>query len=131
VPMFEEMLVNSGVMLLKYYLDISQDEQKRRLDDRKSNPLKQWKTSAVDNAAIKHWGAYSSARDNMLARTHTGVAPWYVIRTDDKYAARLNLIRHILTCLDYKGRPSHLTPVDSKVAFVFSQECIQQKLLMQ
>jgi polyphosphate kinase len=131
VPLFEEMLVNSGVVLLKYYLDISQEEQKRRLDDRKSNPLKQWKTSPVDSVAIKHWADYSNARDKMLTRTHTGVAPWYVIRTDDKYSARLNLIRHILTRLDYKGRPNHLTPVDSRVAFAFSQECIVQKLLMQ
>lgn len=131
VPMFEEMLIDSGVKLLKYYLDISKDEQKRRLDNRKSDPLKQWKTSPVDAVALKHWKAYSEARDSMLANTHTELAPWQIISSDDKHTARLNLIRDILMRLDYKGRPRHLVAPDPKVAFSFVPEHLNQNLLMQ
>ena len=71
VPQFEEMLVNSGIRLLKYYLDIDKDEQISRLAERQRDPLKQWKTSPIDAVAVKHWKAYSAARDAMLLRTHT------------------------------------------------------------
>ncbi len=76
VPRFEEMLVNAGIKLLKYYLDIGKGEQTRPLAERKSDPLKQWKSSPVDAVAIKHWKAYSDSRDAMLLRTHTAIAPW-------------------------------------------------------
>jgi polyphosphate kinase 2 len=75
VPKFEEMLVNSGIKLLKYYLDIDKDEQASRLAERHRDPLKQWKTSPIDAVALKHWKAYSVARDAMLLRTHTAIAP--------------------------------------------------------
>jgi polyphosphate kinase 2 len=95
-PGFERMLVRSGIYLLKYYLDISHDEQARRLRARRRDPLKQWKLSPVDEAAQKHWRDYSHARDRMLTRTHSAEAPWVVVRADDKQQARLNVIRDIL-----------------------------------
>jgi polyphosphate kinase 2 len=75
VPKFEEMLVNSGIKLLKYYLDVGKNEQIQRLADRMRDPLKQWKNSPIDAVAVKHWKAYSQARDEMLLRTHTAIAP--------------------------------------------------------
>ena len=124
VPKFEEMLVNSGIKLLKYYLDISKDEQTRRLADRKRDPLKQWKSSPVDAVALKHWKAYSEARDAMLLRTHTAIAPWHVVRADDKRLARLNLMRDILSRLHYAGKKNKLVQPDPNVAFEFTPECI-------
>lgn len=103
VPQFERMLVRSGVILLKYYLDITRHEQKRRLRDRERDPLKQWKISPIDAAAQRHWTDYSRARDEMLTRTHRADAPWTVVRADDKHRARLNVIRDILSRVPYKG----------------------------
>ncbi len=73
------MLVNSGIRLIKYYLDISKGEQVQHLADRKSDPLEQWKVSPVDAVAVKHWSAYPEARDAMLSRTHTAIAPWRIV----------------------------------------------------
>ena len=101
VANFENMLVGSGMKLLKYYLDISKTEQKKRLEDRKSDPLKQWKVSPIDDQAIKHWKAYSLARNEMLARTHKPTAPWTLVRADDKHLARLNIIKDLLGRLHY------------------------------
>ena len=84
VPKFEEMLVNSGIKVLKYYHDIDKDEQVKRLAERQRDPLKQWKTSPIDAVAVKHWKAYSAARDAMLLRTHTAIAPWRIVRTNNK-----------------------------------------------
>ncbi len=116
VQAFEEMLVRSGVKLLKYYLDISRKEQAARLRDRRKNPLEQWKVSPVDEAAQKKWKAYSKARDAMLSRTHHSAAPWTVLRADDKKRVRLNLLRHLLARLHYPGKKEKLLTVDSQVA---------------
>ena len=78
------MLVRSGIKLLKYYLDISKREQKKRLNERITDPLTQWKVSALDDQAIKKWKPYSLARNEMLVRTHNAMAPWTVVRADDK-----------------------------------------------
>ena len=129
VPKFEEMLVNSGIKLLKYYLDIGKDEQTRRLAERKRDPLKQWKSSPVDAVALKHWKAYSVARDAMLLRTHTAVAPWRIVRADDKRLARLNLMRDILSRLHYAGKKNKLVQPDSDIAFEFTPDCIDAKRL--
>ena len=129
VPKFEEMLVNSGIKLLKYYLDISKDEQATRLADRKRDPLKQWKTSPIDAVAVKRFKAYSDARDAMLLRTHTAVAPWHIVRTDDKRLARLNLMRDILARLHYAGKKTKLVQPDTDIVFEFSPECIEAKRL--
>ncbi|MFC6282149.1 MULTISPECIES: polyphosphate kinase 2 [Polaromonas] len=129
VPKFEEMLVNSGVKLLKYYLDIGKAEQTKRLAERQRDPLKQWKSSPIDAVAVKHWKAYSDARDGMLQRTHTAIAPWYVIRTDNKRLARLNLIRDMLSRLHYEGKKSKLVQPDPDIAFEFTPDCIFAKRL--
>jgi len=122
VPKFEEMLVNSGIKLLKYYLDVSKDEQTRRLAERKRDPLKQWKSSPIDAVAVKHWKAYSEARDSMLLRTHTAVAPWQRL-------ARLNLMRDILSRLRYAGKKNKLVQPDPDVAFEFTPDCITARRL--
>jgi len=129
VPKFEEMLVNSGIKLLKYYLDIGKSEQTRRLAERKSDPLKQWKSSPVDAVAVKHWKAYSETRDAMLLRTHTAIAPWHIVHADDKRLARLNLIRDILSRLHYEGKKTKLVQPDPSIAFAFTPDCIESKRL--
>ena len=129
VPKFEEMLVNSGIKLLKYYLDIGKDEQTRRLAERKRDPLKQWKSSPVDAVAIKHWKAYSQARDAMLLQTHSAVAPWHIVRADDKRHARLNLMRDMLSRLHYEGKKTKLVQPDPNIAFAFTPECITAERL--
>ena len=113
------MLVRSGVKFLKYYLDISKAEQTRRLKDRKTDPLKQWKISAIDDQAIKHWKAYSLARNEMLARTHNPVAPWTLVRADDKHLARLNIIKDLLSRLHYDNKDEHLIQPDPQIVFPY------------
>ncbi|NOT39529.1 MAG: polyphosphate kinase 2 [Alphaproteobacteria bacterium] len=119
VSSFENMLVGSGVKLLKYYLDISKPEQKRRLKDRKTDPLKQWKVSPVDDQAIKRWKAYSSARNEMLTRSHSATAPWTVVRANDKRQARLNIIKDLLSRLHYTDKDKKLTHPDPKFVFAY------------
>ena len=129
VPKFEEMLVNSGIKLLKYYLDIDKPEQIRRLAEREHNPLKKWKTSPIDAVAVKHWKAYSDARDAMLLRTHTPIAPWHIVKANDKRLARLNLIRDILSRLHYAGKKHKLVHPDPEIAFEFTPDCITSQRL--
>ena len=124
VPQFEAMLVNSGIKLLKYYLDVSKPEQAKRLEDRKRDPLKQWKSSPIDAVAVKHWAAYTDARDAMLLRTHTATAPWRIVRADNKRLARLNLIRDILSRVQYDGKKDKLVQPDEAIAFRFTADCI-------
>ena len=103
-PRFERMLADSGVVLIKLWLDISKGEQAKRLAERMEDPLKKFKVSSLDAEAQGRWDAYSAARDRMLDETDSGPAPWTVVATDDKKTARLNIIRHILTTLN---RPGH------------------------
>jgi polyphosphate kinase len=119
VSNFESMLVRSGVRLLKYYLDISKSEQRKRLEDRKSEPLNQWKVSPIDDQAIKHWKAYSLARDEMLARTHNPTAPWTLVRANDKHLARLNIIKDLLGRLHYTGKDARLIRPDPRIVFAY------------
>ncbi len=125
VPDFENMLVGSGIKLLKYYLDISKAEQKQRLDDRKSDPLKQWKISPIDDQAVKYWKAYSAARDEMLARAHNAVAPWTIVRADDKRLARLNVIRDILGRLHYAHKDDRLIEADRTFVFPYVASAVE------
>ena len=119
VPQFEHMLVRSGITLIKYYLDISKREQKKRLASRRSSPLKQWKRSPVDDEAIARWDAYTRARNEMLARTHTPISPWRVVRADDKRVARLEVIKDLLTHIDYPKKDDRLVLPDPNAVFVF------------
>jgi polyphosphate kinase 2 len=120
VPKFEEMLVHSGIRLLKYYLDISRGEQKQRLADRRRDPLKQWKSSPIDAVALAHWHDYTDSRDDMLLRTHTELAPWHIVHANHKKIARLNLIRDMLSRLPYSGKELDLVKPDRRVVFEFS-----------
>jgi len=129
VPSFEEMLVRSGIKLLKYYLDISKEEQKRRLTDREIDPLKQWKVSPIDKAAQKHWDDYSVARNIMLARTHRINIPWTIVKADDKKAARINIIKDVLFRLDYKGKNESLTVADNNIVFSYAESYLENGMI--
>jgi len=102
VPIFERGIVESGITLIKYWLEVSPEEQTRRLEDRIQDPRKTWKLSPMDLKSYSRWYEYSRARDDMFAATDTNFAPWHVVRSDDKRRARLNLITHLLGQIPYK-----------------------------
>jgi polyphosphate kinase 2 len=129
VSEFEHMLVHSGIKLFKYYLDISKPEQKRRLDKRKSDPLTQWKISTLDNQALQKWKQYSLARDEMLARTHNLIAPWSIVHADDKQLARLNIIKDILSRLDYADKAKRLILPDRQIVSTYDATYPEKGLL--
>lgn len=128
-PQFEAMLTRSQIKLVKYYLDISKEEQKERLEERRKDPLKQWKISPIDAAAIKKWKEYSEARDAMLVRTSHPAAPWHIVIANVKKVARLNVIRHLLSCLDYKGKDEKLLKVDRAIVFEFNEKALANDTL--
>jgi polyphosphate kinase 2 len=117
---FESMLVRDGMELRKYYLDISKSEQQKRLEARREDPLKQWKISPVDQAALKHWKDYSKARDEMFERTSHADGPWRVVAADVKKVARLELIRDLLASFDYPGKKGKLAQPDRQIVRVLS-----------
>ena len=98
-------MVNDGIILLKYWLSVSQDEQLRRFKARINEPLRRWKLSATDLESVRCWYDYSLARDTMLMMTDTDFAPWFILRSDDKRRARLNCIRHLLSRIPYEEVP--------------------------
>ncbi len=116
---FEHMLAQAGIRLIKYYLDISRDEQRRRLRARARDPLTQWKSSPVDAAALEHWDDYSRARDRMLRRTHAGHAPWVIVQADDKKRARINLVRDLVQRIDSGELSREISRPDMDVVFPF------------
>jgi polyphosphate kinase 2 len=126
---FEHMLVKSGIKLFKYYLDMSQDEQRKRLEDRRKDPLKQWKISPIDAQAVKRWADYSLARNEMFTRTHNPVTPWTVVRADDKRLARLNLIKHLLARLHYGGKDEAALVVDPDIIFEYHEKYVQKGMI--
>jgi len=104
-PEIEKYIVNAGIILIKVWLESSDEEQKRRFEARMEDPLRQWKLSPMDLPSRSKWFEYSRARDLMLDATDTEWAPWYVLRSDDKKRARLNCIAHILNQIPYKKVP--------------------------
>ena len=106
-PGVERAIVNSGVILLKYWLEVSADEQTRRLESRINDPRKIWKLSDLDLKSYSRWDAYSHARDEMFRTTDTWWAPWHVAGTDDKKRGRLNIITHLLSRVPYQPMPHH------------------------
>jgi polyphosphate kinase 2 len=118
---FEKMLVRSGIHLRKYYLDISRQEQKERLADREKDPLKAWKTSPVDEVALKKWSAYTKARDEMFRRTNHDAAPWHVVHADHKKEARVEFMRDLLTSFSYPGKRTKFIVPDRKRVFPWTQ----------
>ncbi len=114
-PDLERSLVSSGIRLFKIWLAVGRDEQKRRLEDRRKDPLKGWKLSSIDDDALKKWDAFTQARDAMFYHTHNSEAPWTVVRNDEKRRGRINCLRHILSLVPYAkkddavvGRPDPL-----------------------
>jgi polyphosphate kinase 2 (PPK2 family) len=105
VPNFEKMMLESGIILLKYWLEVSPEEQTRRLEGRIDDGRKLWKLSGMDLLSYSRWYDYSRARDDMFEATDTDFAPWYVARSDDKRKARLNIISHLLSRIPYKTAP--------------------------
>ncbi len=105
VPLFEKVVVNSGIILLKYWLEVSPDEQTRRLSARIDDGRKIWKLSPMDIKSYTRWDDYTKARDEMFAASDTAWAPWYVARSEDKKRVRLNIISHLLSRIAYKSPP--------------------------
>ena len=101
-PEFELYIVDDGIKLIKYWLEVSEPEQKRRFEARITDPVRQWKLSPTDLCSRSRWFEYSRARDMMLEATDTKFAPWYIVPSDDKRRARLNCIRHLLSLIPYK-----------------------------
>ena len=102
VPAVEREVIHSGIILLKYFLDVSQEEQRRRFEARLSEPLKHWKLSPMDVELVRRWWDYTDAYQAMLAATDTPHAPWHLVPADDKRRARLNLISHLLSQIPYR-----------------------------
>jgi len=105
IPTFENMIVEGGIQLIKYWFDVSMEEQERRFRARIEDPRKTWKLSDMDLESYRRWYDYSHARDAMFAATDTDFAPWYVVRADNKRRARLNCISHLLSQIPYEPLP--------------------------
>ncbi len=112
-PELERMLVRSGIRLYKYWFSVTQDEQKARFEARKTDPLKRWKLSPIDEASLSRWDDYTEAKEAMFFYTDTADAPWIIIKSNDKKRARLNCMLHFLNSIDYPGKDLHVvTPPD-------------------
>jgi polyphosphate kinase 2 len=112
-PEFEKMLIRSGIILLKYWFSISDEEQEKRFRERATDPKKRWKLSEMDLASWNKWVEYSKAKDEMFKYTDTKISPWYCVNADDKRKARLNCIAHILSMIPYEDvtpKPIELPP---------------------
>ncbi|WP_456458951.1 polyphosphate kinase 2 [Nitratifractor sp.] len=129
VGSFEQMLVHSDMIFIKYYLDISKKEQKRRLEAREKDPLKQWKISPIDRQAQKLWKKYSKYRDKMFAQTSFVFAPWHVVHSDDKKTARINTMKHFLSQVEYPGKDEKLLIYDDDVICRFDPVCYERGLI--
>ena len=126
-PAFESMLAQSGITVIKYYLDIDRKEQKKRLKDRHEDPLKQWKISPIDEKAITHFDDYTKARNSMLLATDTAAAPWMVVRANDKKAARLAIIADLITRVSYHDATPHDT--HPEIVCRFDETCLTNGML--
>ena len=120
VTEFESLLVRSGLQLRKYYLDVSRDEQKKRLLDRCKDPLKAWKNSPIDAVAAKKWKPYTKARDEMFLRTSHGLAPWRIVRADHKKLAHVAVLKDLLNSFSYPGRKNSLVEPDRETVTIWT-----------
>ena len=128
VGLYEKILVDEGLIIVKYYLDISKLEQEKRLEDRKKDPLKQWKISPIDKDAQKYWKEYSEARDKMLLKTNFPYSPWFIVNAEDKETAHISLIGHLLSHLKYKGKHKSSLKHDTNLVYPATPENIVEKL---
>jgi len=126
---FEQMLIDNGIRLFKYYLDISKKEQKHRLADRRKDPLKQWKVSPIDDKAIELWDDYSEARNAMFARTHSPISPWFVVRADDKRSTRIHVIADLLSRLDYAKKDEAAVLSDPNQVFAYDERYLTNGII--
>ena len=127
VPEFEHMLYEDGVTIIKFWFSISKEEQAKRFEARRQNPLKQWKLSLVDEKAQELWDSYTRYKEEMFSKTHTTYSPWIIVKANDKQAARLESLRHMLNLLPYKGKeeaPIRLTP-DPNVITRFHRKMVE------
>jgi len=116
LPEFEDMLINEGITLIKFWLNVGRAEQLRRFLARESDPLKQWKLSWIDVEGLKKWGEYSAAITETLNRSHATVAPWTIIRSDDKSRARIAAVQSVLSAIDYQGKnPKSIGSIDRSI----------------
>lgn len=104
VPEFEHMLYEDGITIIKFWFSISKEEQKKRFESRRTNPLKHWKLSPIDENAQSLWSEYTAHKEEMFSRTHMSFSPWIVVKANDKRLARLESIRYVLSLLDYTGK---------------------------
>jgi len=111
VPMFEQMLVDTGLLIFKFYLSVSREEQALRIQERASNPLKQWKLSPIDVEAQTRWDAYTDAKEETFRLTDSAKAPWTIIKSDDKLRARLEAMRFVLAAVDYADKSAQAVGV--------------------
>jgi len=117
----EEMLVDDGMFVFKFYLNITEETQQKRIKDREEDPLKSWKLSSLDYQSMEKYAAYEVLRDKMFARTGTAKAPWCRLEADDKKRARLNAVRYLLSNINYEGKDKRLiTGVDEKIVHVYA-----------
>ncbi len=132
VPEFEKMITGSGVILMKYYFSVSKDEQARRFDKRRTDPLKQYKISPVDQKAQEMWDGYTIAKYSMLLASNTEHGPWTVVRSDNKKKARINCIKHILSHVVYPAKidDRHLR-TDDEILHTGSDEITQMEVNLQ
>ena len=128
VELFEEMLVNAGFIVLKYYLDISKEEQEKRLADRRKDPLKQWKISPIDKEAVRYWKDYSEARNEMLLKTSFKNTPWKIVNADKKKIAHLAVITDMLKHFDYHDKDEKLLSQDYGLVYSATPENVKEKL---
>jgi len=117
-PRFEEMIVDDNIKFFKYWLDIRKEEQERRLKSRETDPLKMWKLSPIDLEGHKHYDDYKKAKEDMFLATHTAYAPWITVNANDKKRARLNVIRDILSQIEYEGKDPDILP-DSEIVSMY------------
>jgi len=123
-PKFEDSLTLSGTRILKFYLDLSKDEQAQRLEDRRKDPLDFWKVGPIDEAAQKKWDDYSKRRNEMLLATHAAAAPWTIVHSNKKKKARLAMLEHLLNACEYPKRSKALAAPDPAILFGFEPAAI-------
>ena len=127
-PEFEDMIVDEGIQIFKFYFSVSKDEQARRFKARETDPLKQYKLSPVDKESQKLWNEYSLAKFMMLSATHTEAAPWTIVKSDNKKRARINCIKHILNFIEYPDKISKKEiKVDSNIIVYGRDEAISME----
>ena len=127
VPEFEHMMYEDGVIIIKFWLSITKEEQFKRFEERKNNPLKRWKFSPVDQKGQELWNKYTFYKDEMFSKTHTSYCPWIIIKTTDKKIARKEAMRHVLTQFDYedKGTTKMVLAPDPNVVMRYYRSNIQ------